>query len=161
MQRAPWDCSALPSLADREAPAIPSGRKLPFLASERTASERFCDYCLETGVHAVCKILLREAETIRGRICVSIMKKCFLFAFYFSCGMFVFKIDEFYSRAQIKLSKRNLIPGVVQQHHQVFAVVFSSQMKMLDQKWPRLGVWGGAGCPFKSERNVGSASKEG
>lgn len=89
------------------------------------------------------------------------MKKCFLFAFFSSCGVFVFKIGEFYSRTQIKLSKRYLIPGVVLQHHQVITVVFGSQMKMCNRKWPRLGVCRGAGCPFRNEGNVGSATKEG
>lgn len=62
MQRATGDYSTLRSLTGRDDPAIQNSRKLPFLASKRTASEHFCNYCLETSAYAVYKILLREAE---------------------------------------------------------------------------------------------------
>lgn len=102
----------------------------------------------------------RQTEIIQGRIYISMgMRKCFLFAYFF-CGMFVIKIHGFYSRTQIKLSKRYLIPGIAQQHHQLIKVVFSSQIKMLKWKWPHLGICTGAGCPIKVDRNLTSATKE-
>jgi len=76
------------------------------------------------------------------------MRKCFHFLVFF-CGKLVIKRHGVYSRTQIKLSKRYLILGIAQQHHQLTKVVFSSQIKMLKWKWPHLGICTGAGCPTK------------
>lgn len=145
---------------ESEDPVIQNSRKLPFLALKWAASEHLCNYFLEISAYAMCKVLLRETEVIQGRIYISMgIRWCFLFAYFF-CVIFVIKIHGFYTTTQIKLSKRCLIPGIAQQHHQLIKVVFSFQIKMLKWKWPHLGICAGAACPIKVDRNLTSATEE-